>query len=157
MLFNDYNRVQKEQKQRGRAETQGGTMKQFNFRLLNNYKNRGQDIEQSIRYTLTNTICKADNVAYDKGTDCLNYQIKSARATVCKGLDLKAYLDRDQATAYIYGTLNGKAYEMNREEYENFVSEFGTVDRESSKNGGKTKIRLKHETTAMLKWLEDRA
>lgn len=122
------------------------------------YSNNGQHAEQVARFTLTGEICKADNLRHDLGADCLNYQIKSARATVCKGTDLKAYLDRDAATAYIYVTADFKtAYIMSRAEYEEFVNEFGTVTRESSRNGGAEKIRLGHETTKMREWLEARA
>lgn len=130
------------------------SMTKFEFTYLNNYTNHGQNAEQSIRFTLTGKIEKADNIAHDKGADCLNYQIKSARATVCKGTDLKAYLDRDASTAYIYASNNGTAYIMSREEYESFVNAFGTITRESNKNGGAEKIRLKHETSAMVEWLE---
>jgi len=129
-------------------------MTKFNFTLLNNYKNNGQNVEQSIRFTLTGKIEKADNIAHNKGTDCLNYQIKSARATVCKGRNLKTYLDEDASKAYIYGTLDGMAYIMSRQEYENFIANFGSLTRESEKNGGGEKIRLGHETKKMREWLE---
>ena len=132
-------------------------MTTFTFNRLGNYRNNGQDIEQSIRFELTGEICKADNLAHHLGGDCLNFQIKSARATVCKGTDLKAYLDMDAATAYIYGTLDGKGYVMSREEYELFCGEFATVTADSRKNGGELKLRLKHESKALLEWLEARA
>ena len=118
------------------------------------YRNNGQHLEQWTRYTLTGEIAKADNLAHDKGADCLGYQIKSARATVCKGRDLLAYLATDKATAYIYATLSGIAYIMSKAEYVAFVGAFGTVTRESTKNGGGEKIRLKHESVALLEWLE---
>jgi hypothetical protein len=129
-------------------------MTKFNFTLLNNYKNNGQNVEQSIRFTLTGKIEKADNIAHNKGTDCLNYQIKSARATVCKGRNLGTYLNEDASKAYIYGALDGTAYIMSRQEYENFIENFGTLTRESKKNGGGEKIRLGHETKKMREWLE---
>jgi hypothetical protein len=128
----------------------------FSFNYLHNYTNHGQDAEQSVRYALTGRVERADNIAHDKGADCLTYQIKSARATICKGTDIRAYLATDYATAYIYATADGIAYEMTRTEYIAFVEVFGTVTRESSKNGGATKIRLKHETSAMLAYLAER-
>jgi hypothetical protein len=121
------------------------------------YKNNGQHLEQKIRYFLTGEICKADNLEHSKGGDVLNYQVKSARATVCKGKDLKGYLDMDGATEYIYITKEENAYIMSREEYTEFVEEFGTLTRESAKNGGHEKIRLGHESKKMLEWLEERA
>lgn len=132
-------------------------MKKFNFSYLNNYSNHGQNAEQSIRFALTGEISKADNVEHSKGADCLNYQIKSARATVCKGSNLKQYLDIDASSEYIYATKSGTAYVMSRDEYEQFCTEFGTITRESQKNGGGEKIRLKHETSKMIEWLQARA
>ena len=125
--------------------------------ITRQYKNNGQHAEQVARFTLTGDIAKADNKAYNLGADCLNYQIKSARATVCKGCDLKAYLDADASTAYIYVMADFKtAYIMSRNEYEKFVYAFGTVTRESTKNGGATKIRLNHETKKMQQWFAER-
>jgi hypothetical protein len=75
---------------------------------------------------------------------------------VCKGTDIRAYLADDKASEYIYGTKEGIAYVMSREEYIAFVEQFGTVTTESGKNGGAKKIRLKHETSAMLTYLAER-
>ena len=132
-------------------------MTKFFFEYLNNYANHGQNAEQSIRKVLTGKVIKADNLAHDKGTDCLTYQIKSARATVCKGTDIRAYLATDMATEYIYGTNEGIAYVMSRTEYIEFVEVFGTVTRESTANGGAEKIRLKSESLALLAYLAERA
>ena len=132
-------------------------MTTFKFEYLNNYRNHGQNAEQSVRFTLTGEIAKADNLRYDLGADCLNYQIKSARATVCKGTDLKAYLDLDAATAYIYADNDGTAWVMDRAEYESFCTEFGSIQADSRKNGGNLKIRLKSESKAMQEWLRARA
>ena len=117
------------------------------------YKNNGQHLEQVFRFNLTGEIVKADNIEHDKGTDFGNYSIKSARATVCKGTDLVAYLDTDKATEFVYITKTLTAYIMNRTEYTEFVNLFGTTTTESAKNGGHTKIRLGHETAKMLEWL----
>jgi hypothetical protein len=132
-------------------------MTKFFFEYLNNYANHGQNAEQSVRKALTGEVVKADNLAHNKGADCLGYQIKSARATVCKGTDIRAYLATDCATEYIYCTNDGTAYIMSRTEYIEFVEVFGTVTRESSRNGGATKIRLKSESVALLAYLAERA
>jgi hypothetical protein len=121
------------------------------------YKNNGQHLEQLFRFTLTGKVSKADNIAHDKGTDLFGYSIKSARATVCKGLDLVGYLATDKATEFVYITATETAYIMNKSEYIEFCGLFGTVTKESLKNGGHTKIRLGHETKALLEWLEGRA
>lgn len=123
-------------------------------KLDRQYKNNGQEAERVFRFTLTGEIAKADNLRHDLGADCLNYQVKSARATVCRGRDLATYLATDKATEFAYVTADfSKAYIMSREEYTEFVSLFGTVTRESAKNGGHEKIRLGHETERMREWL----
>lgn len=114
--------------------------------------NNGQHWEQFFRYVKTGKIVKADNVPHDKGTDLFDYSIKSARATVCKGTDLKAYLDNDTAKEFVYITKTKIAYIMSRKEYEIFVSVFQTLDRDSEKH--EPIIRLKHESQQMLRWLE---
>ena len=129
----------------------------LNPNFIRQYRNNGQHAEQWFRYTMTGEIAKADNLPHDKGADCMGYQIKSARATVCKGTDLTAYLTTDKATTYAYVTLEGIAYIMTKTEYIAFVELFGTVTRESTKNGGAKKIRLKHETPALLTYLAERA
>ena len=132
-------------------------MTRFFFEYLNNYTNHGQNAEQSIRKALTGKTKKADNIPHDRGTDILHYQVKSARATVCKGTDIRAYLETDCATEYIYGTNDGIAYIMSKTEYIEFVEVFGTVTRESTRNGGAEKIRLKSESLALLAYLAERA
>ena len=130
-------------------------MKAINLAKLDRvYTNNGQEAERIFRYTLTGEIAKADNLRHNLGTDCLNYQVKSARATVCRGRDLLVYLAEDKATEFAYVTADfSKAYIMSKSEYVAFVNEFGTVTRESAKNGGHEKIRLGHETERMREWL----
>ena len=130
-------------------------MNTFKFEYLNNYKNHGQDAEQSIRFTLTGEVVKADNVRHDLGSDCLNFQIKSARATVCKGFDLEAYLAMDASTEYIYADNNGTAWVMSRAEYTEFCKEFAVPTYESQQNGGGGKLRLKSESSKMMAWLRE--
>ena len=132
-------------------------MKTFKFEYLNNYTNHGQNAEQSIRFTLTGEIAKADNIRYDLGTDCLNYQIKSARATICKGTDIRAYLELDASTAYIYADNDGTAWVMTKAEYIEFCEMFSTITTDSAKNGNNAKLRLKSEGKAMREWLQARA
>ena len=131
-------------------------MKTIDFCRLGNYAIAGQDIEQSIRYKMTGKICKADNVPFTVSGDCLGYQIKSARATICKGTDIAEHIEQDAATAYIYGTLEGKGYIMSRSEYLEFTTTFATITRDSQKNGGAVKTRFKSESKALLRWLEMR-
>lgn len=122
------------------------------------YKNNGQHAEQTVRFNLTGKIEKADNRPYTLGGDCLDIQIKSARATVCKGTDLSAYLALDGAKSYGYVTADFQSmYIMDKAEYAEFAETFGTITRESKANGGSAKIRLKHESKELIEWLRARA
>ena len=121
------------------------------------YKNNGQEAERVFRYTYEGKICKADNLKHTEGADCDDIQIKSARATVCAGLDIEAYLLKDRAERFAYVVSDfSVAYIMTKALYIEFVKMFGTVTRESSKNGGGVKIRLKSESKALLQWLNER-
>lgn len=121
------------------------------------YRNNGQHLEQVARFNLTGEMSKADNRKATECGDCLGFQIKSARATICKGTDIKAHLDSDAATAYIYVTAELIGYTMSKAEYLEFATEFATLTRESKANGGAEKMRLKSESKAMLEWLRARA
>ena len=122
------------------------------------YTNNGQHAEMCLRYTLTGKIEKADNRPATECADCLDIQIKSARATVCKGLNLDAYLANDRAKRYAYVLADfSKAYIMEPEEYKAFCRAFATPTRESTANGGGDKLRLKSESKALRAWLQARA
>lgn len=118
------------------------------------YKNNGQHAEQVARFTLTGKIEKADNKPFTMCADCLDIQIKSARATVCKGTDIKAHIAIDKAERYGYVTADFKTmFIMNKTEWFDFCSLFGTITRESKQNGGQIKTRLKTENKTMIEWL----
>lgn len=118
------------------------------------YKNNGQHAEQVARFTLTGKIEKADNKPFTLGGDCGDIQIKSARATVCKGTDIKAHIEMDSANKYGYVNADfSEMYIMSKAEWFEFSTKFGTITRESSKNGGSEKIRLKTENKEMKEWL----
>jgi hypothetical protein len=118
------------------------------------YTNNGQHYEQLYRFNKSGKICKADN---RPGADYEDIQIKSARATICKGTDLKSHIENDTAKRYVYVTKNLVAYEMSKSEYLEFTIMFATLTRESSKNGGGEKMRLKSESKAMIEWLRAKA
>ena len=125
--------------------------------LNRTYRNNGQHAEQVYRYTVTGEVVKADNRPATECGDCGNTQVKSARATVCKGTDIISYLAEDAATSYAYVIADCTlAYIMSKPEYVEFVKAFATVTRESKANGGAEKLRLKSESRAMREWLEAR-
>ena len=118
--------------------------------ITRTYANNGQHLEQTYRFFKSGKICKADNL---KGADWEDIQIKSARATICKGSDIESHVKNDVAKKYVYITKDLEAYEMSKEEYLEFTTKFATLTRESSKNGGAEKMRLKNEGKEMLEWL----
>lgn len=125
--------------------------------IKSEYKNNGQRLEQIARFNLTGEIAKADNKKFTECGDCNGFQIKSARATICKGTDLAAHIENDAAIGYIYITAELVAYTMSKAEYLEFATQFATLTRESAKNGGAEKLRFKSESKALLEWLKARA
>jgi len=122
------------------------------------YKNNGQHAEQVARYTLTGKIEKADNLPFWAGADVGTIQIKSSRATVCKGLNVVEHINADAAMEYGYVSADfSTLYIMSVDEYLEFVTYFGTVTNESPKNGRAVKIRLKTENRMMKEWLRRKA
>jgi hypothetical protein len=118
------------------------------------YANNGQHAEYSARYNITGEYGKADNKPFWTGGDVLDIQIKSAKATVCKGTDILAHIKRDGAKRYGYVTKDfATMYIMNPAEYAEFVNRFSSVTYDSKKNGGGVKLRLKSESKAMMAWL----
>ena len=128
-------------------------MQKVKLQAVSAYANRGQNLEQNFRYTMTGELVKADRV---QGADFDDIQIKSARATVCLGTTAEA-LDRhlvaDKAERYAYITKDYEVYEMSKEEYRAFVLAFHIIDYDSAKNGGKAKMRLTKESKALMSYL----
>ena len=122
------------------------------------YHIAGQQAEVNVRYTLTGEPGKADNKPFWAGGDVGDIQVKSARASVCRGTDIRAHVAKDAAARYGYviKTLD-TMYLMTPEEWVEMVDLFAEVTHESQKNGGHIKMRLKHETRAMVAWLEAKA
>ena len=125
----------------------------LNNNIARIYKNNGQHGQQVFENTVLGHTCKADNRPYWMGGDVNHVQVKTSKASICKGTDLKAHLERDGATEYAYIEQSfSVAYMMDRPEYIEFVEQFGYITKESNKNGGSLKIRLKQESRAMLEW-----
>ena len=114
---------------------------------------------------------KHDSVSYDKGSDieagALNVSVKSSGATLmsgnlCEGREdfdgiWELYESRTHSNRFLYVTVDMVGYEMSLSEFKAFIYAFGRTERESSKNGGAMKIRLRKESSKMLRWLEERA
>lgn len=112
-----------------------------------------------------------DSLAYDKGSDLdaagKHISIKASAFTLmsgslCEGRDTfdgiwELYAERVHSDTFAYVTADFTVYEMNIDEFKCFVYTFAHTERESEKNGGALKIRLRKESGKMLKWLADKA
>lgn len=110
---------------------------------------------------------KHDSKAYDRDSDFnigdRHISVKSARFTLmsgclCEGLDTfdgiwSLYAERVHSNLFVYVTRDFMVYEMNLDEFKQFVYMFCGLERESEKNGGGIKIRARSESKKMLDWL----
>ena len=121
------------------------------------YKNNGQQAEIDLAYTLTGETRKADN--RKGGADVGIYQVKSFRATVCKGESLEnilseyaeaerfAFVDRDEKTWY----------DLSKTEFLEFAQRFAQATTESKLNGGGKKFRLNQQFRQQREWLRSKS
>ena len=112
-----------------------------------------------------------DALPYDKGSDLdaagKHISIKASAFTLmsgslCEGVEdfdgiWNLYAERVHSDTFAYVTADFTVYEMNIDEFKCFVYTFAHTERESEKNGGALKIRLRKESGKMLKWLADKA
>lgn len=107
-----------------------------------------------------------DHVPFDKGSDIeeLNASVKSSGASLaCLYGDDKAsiiaeYFARVHSTMWIYSIeVDGEFwfYQMNADEFKEFLEEFSGLTRESGKEI-RYKVRLKKTSSKMIKWFEGR-
>ena len=120
------------------------------------YGNIGQQAEREVRFTITGNWQNADN--RKGGTDVLNAQIKSFRATLCHGVDLEQmFAEYAEAECFIFADREEQVfYTMSPAEFMQFAKLFAEVDRESTKNGKEPKIRLNRQFKAQRSWLRSR-
>lgn len=130
------------------------------------YTNNGQHLQQVVDYTLTGKIRKADNKPWQCESDIpeLLMSVKSARATIASDLigetladKVNDYFNRVASVNWAYITKDGTIYIMGMREFREFVMTFATLQRDSTKNGGRMKVRLPHETKKVIEWLSQRA
>lgn len=112
-----------------------------------------------------------DSSAYDKASDLdaagKHISIKASAftlmsGTLCEGIEdfdgiWNLYESRVHSDTFAYITADFTVYEMTLGEFKQFVYTFARTERESEKNGGAMKIRLRKESGKMLKWLADKA
>jgi hypothetical protein len=111
--------------------------------------NKGERVEWAISYTLTGAPTPRNNKNGAIEPDLLGHSIKTAKATINP---------RDCAKQYYFGLLDSKYfYEMDKTEFEIFLSKFSYIDYEHKSNDKHKKQRIKNDTKIMREWLEARA
>ena len=108
--------------------------------------------------------------SYDKNSDLntadgKHISIKSNAFTLMSGSLCNGLTDFDEiwnlyeknvhSDTFAYITADFTVYEMNLNEFKNFVYNFCGLERESEKNGGAMKIRCKKESKKMLRWFNN--
>ena len=114
---------------------------------------------------------KHDKTPWNVGSDIepLKMSVKSDRFSLTAGGQLRGqskaemlddYFNRVASKVFAYVTNDYEVYEMNATEFRAFLECFTYTECDSSKNGGKLKLRAYRENrndNEMLKWLEERA
>jgi len=144
-------------------------MKKTNIPNVSLKHNAGDRAEENFDFLLNGRISGKNSLGYDRGSDVehdgVGYSVKSSHFTLAaagllKGDDMTAKLNFYFATVHsskvAYISKDGNAYIMNMVEFREFLEVFGTLERESEKNGGGLKVRCKAESKKMIDWLEVR-
>lgn len=132
------------------------------------YDNFGNHAEQALAYTLTGEIRKHDHVPFYMDSDIPEYgmSVKASGFTLASAKvnhgdtfdeKLADFVKRVHSVKFAYVTADMVAYVMNLTEFVEFIKTFCYMDKESSRNGGGYKIKCKHESKKMVRWLEERA
>lgn len=133
---------------------------------ISTYKNNdGCAFEQNFIFAMCKEVRKHDSKAFDKASDYNRTSVKFPGFTLCAGgllngetLDqmLDDYFQRVHSTEWAVGIDLCTGYLMNADEFRCFVCQFCRLERESSKNGGKIKIRCRKSSKRMREWLDER-
>lgn len=108
--------------------------------------NNGERLEWAVGYELTGQPSERNNRPGTAGGDVLGWQVKSPKASMVSG---------DNCEGYIFGFADADHfYQMSITEFEDFLTEFSYLDKDS--RTGKPKVRIKNDSKKMRKWLEDR-
>ena len=105
--------------------------------------NNGERVEWRVGYELTGEPSERNNKPATAGGDVLEWQVKSPKASIA---------EVDNCDGYIFGFAGADYFfEMSKAEFEEFLSQFSYIDRDSK--SGKTKVRIKNDSSKMRKWL----
>ena len=96
--------------------------------------NKGEQVEWRVGYELTGRPGERNNKPGADGGDVLGWQVKSPKASM---------VENDNCDDYFF--------EMDKAEFEEFLTQFSYIDRDSKT--GKAKVRIKNDSSKMRKWL----
>ena len=128
----------------------------------------GINKEQCLDYHYNGRHGNHDNLKWYEGSDIPEQKIsvKSEKFSLTSGGQLKGdnltemlndYFARVASVIFAYVTNDYQVYEMNATEFREFLENFTRLEKDSTKNGGKIKVRAKTESQEMLAWLYSRA
>ena len=142
----------------------------LHYTIINHHFHAKEGInkEQCLDYHYNRRHGNHDNLKWNEGSDIpeQHISVKSAKFSLCAGGQLAGetikemiddYFARVASLVFAYVTKNYEVYEMNATEFRAFLEQFAYISRESETNGGKSKIKAKSESKAMLEWLRARA
>ena len=109
--------------------------------------NKGEQVEWRVGYELTGEPSERNNKPGTAGGDVGEWQVKSPKASLT---------ENDNCGGYIFGFADADYFfQMSKAEFEEFLTQFSYIDRDSKT--GKSKVRIKNDSSKMRKWLMDRA
>ena len=134
-------------------------------------KNAGDAREWAICADCGISRTKHDSADYRTASDISvgnrHISVKSSGATLMNGTMCEGqttfdgiwnvYARNTHSNEWAYVTADFTAYYMDKGEFEAFLRQFARVERDSEKNGGQMKIRLRKESKKMLGWLANMA
>ena len=108
------------------------------------------------------------NATYDKASDVeqIALSLKSNHFTLASGNLMQGNTLEEMVDYYIATTASARTayitkqhdvFYMNHKEFKQFLMLFARLERDSERNGGKMKVRMRRETKAMLAWLNSQA
>lgn len=131
------------------------------------YANFGNHAEQCLTYMLTGELRTHDHIRYDKGSDIPEFHmsVKSAKFTLmsgnlCESQDfdgiVEEFFQKTASEQFAYVTQDMIAYIMTATEFKEFVYNFCRLERESSQNGGRYKVKMRMESKKVIEFLKTR-
>ena len=109
--------------------------------------NKGEQVEWKVGFELTGEPSERNNKPGTAGGDVGEWQVKSPKASLT---------ENDNCGGYIFGFADADYFfEMSKAEFEEFLTQFSYIDRDSKT--GKAKVRIKNDSSKMRRWLMDRA